>query len=1285
MEEKTNQEIETIQIIEVDEVEVVDVEIDGAFPSLGEPNEQLNHALLNNREIPDQHPITAISGLRRELDDINSLQVVYSDKKQQADYYLWHDENPLGQNRQGLFVSIYQKVEHDALHNSTCCIEICDGTCDVFGVVVAEAGFVGGNTYLEVENQYENDAICVHKERLANNHKYGLIVHSGLVAVCCDINVEVGNYVVPKSNGQAQKSKGNYGYLVTSLSEINGVRHAIISLNASSTLAKQTADVVEDLTERVSASEHNIVSATNVANSAYSLALDAKENANVSSEYIKEKVEEVLGKMDEADGIIGNLSESVNNAWANAALAKAMAEDAVNSAQEIGGKAIVDANKALEEVYKTKQEVEKSIDDINTELDTTAIAIQETKEDIVANKNELQNNINKTISDIETLEEDLKPLATWSDGKGVAGFVARADADSATLGSIVSLEGDFGKSLAGFVTEAAKDNATVAAIANYQQKDANGNPTGNSGASALMGQVDANTASINLLTELQGEGFAGLAGLMAQVNQNKSSVETIASHVVGDFIYIDDWTLDNKDPSKVYYAKNNSQYYYWDQEWIHTDKPYKAGLSGAISGIQNVADDNSATLNTLTEWQSEAIESIAGVTQTASENAADISLIAEWKSGVEGDVSSIASIKSTADANKASIEQLVKKDSELSETIAGVKTTADENKAEIQGITSWKSTVDPTINSVASIKQTADSNKSRIDQLVSWQGDTNTAMASLKQHADKDGAYLQSFVSNVHKYSYGPYSQANRFTYEEALNILEVGAIYVPSVKHTETYAKTEKYDAISIEFELGYYYTWKIDPKDSKLKWMPSSSVAVMSLSQYVVGTDTIQYWVATADITHDGVTYEKDCLYKWDAVHTVDGVEYKSWVKVASLQSNLGTVTTSLIKQTSNSIEMAVSDINNNYSGTKSWVDSNKAAIQDMVSWHGENGDSLVTFMQEAGDNFASASQVAKIVDKDGNIKEASIVTAVNNNASSIYLSADNINFEAENYTIKADKIKFEGSQFSITVTNSINDAKDEAIAATEDALKGYSTKDETNKAKAEAISSANNTMDTKLKNYSTTTETQNAIDKKAESIADTVSQTYSTKGEIEVAKKQAIAAASNNTTQQLTNYSTKDDTKTAKTEAISEANSNTKETLKDYSTTKKTQDYIDAAKKEAIDDADKKLSETKTDLQTKIAQTAESISLVVTEKNGQKVVNSASISAAIADDESSIKMIADKIDIDGYVTFTHLETEGATTIHGGNIQTNSLSAISAHLGDIESGCIHSRNYKKVITKWE
>ncbi|MGG3920682.1 phage tail spike protein [Geobacillus thermodenitrificans] len=100
----------------------------------------------------------------------------------------------------------------------------------------------------------------------------------------------------------------------------------------------------------------------------------------------------------------------------------------------------------------------------------------------------------------------------------------------------------------------------------------------------------------------------------------------------------------------------------------------------------------------------------------------------------------------------------------------------------------------------------------------------------------------------------------------------------------------------------------------------------------------------------------------------------------------------------------------------------------------------------------------------------------------------------------------------------------------------------------------------------------------------------------------------------------------------------------------------------------------------LENRISSAESSINLLSDEI--QLKVDKDGVISAINQTAESIKIQASKVDLTGYVTFTNLSTPGQTTIDGGNLKTNSvtanklnvssLSAISANLGTVTAGTI-------------
>ena len=89
----------------------------------------------------------------------------------------------------------------------------------------------------------------------------------------------------------------------------------------------------------------------------------------------------------------------------------------------------------------------------------------------------------------------------------------------------------------------------------------------------------------------------------------------------------------------------------------------------------------------------------------------------------------------------------------------------------------------------------------------------------------------------------------------------------------------------------------------------------------------------------------------------------------------------------------------------------------------------------------------------------------------------------------------------------------------------------------------------------------------------------------------------------------------------------------------------------------------------MRSKIEQQADKISLVVSEKDGKNVVNAASIVVGINDQKGSyIKLKADKIDLQGYVTASQLSATNAriSNMLSGRAIFSSLSASSGYLGN-------------------
>lgn len=320
-------------VVEPEEEVVIDISESMGWVS----GDNRYHDSLLGIDFPNQHPITAIAGLRDELDEIEALKTVYSDQPNIANYYEWKDA---AYDEYGYFVSLVP---------GTFKIDICGGT-DIFGVSVDTAGFIGGQ-----------DA------NIPRDNKYGLIATSGLVGVRCELDVDVGDCVVSNIRGYAKKSDSNYGYKVLALAkdDVTGVEYAVISLGVQADQINALGKDLDETKEQVVVNYKNIVSAVNVANQAYNKA----NEINVSNQEMSNKVDVAVYKVKRAVADVENMSAQVSQSAVIAAQAKAIAESAATSAESMRNEAVEKANNAwssVGELTKTLQPITSWTDENGT-------------------------------------------------------------------------------------------------------------------------------------------------------------------------------------------------------------------------------------------------------------------------------------------------------------------------------------------------------------------------------------------------------------------------------------------------------------------------------------------------------------------------------------------------------------------------------------------------------------------------------------------------------------------------------------------------------------------------------------------------------------------------------------------------------------------------------------------------------------------------------------------------------------------------------------------------------
>ena len=630
-------------------------------------SDNIAHGTLYGVEFPNQHPITAITNLREELDSIEALQTVYSDKQGCADYYPWEDENPAQEDRVGYFVAICGDART---------IKICNSE-DIFGVVVDRAAFVGGRDHI-----LENHTIGGVGD-VAQSSAYGLVATAGTAVVYCETDVEVGDYVISNDDGFAKKSGGNFGYLVIAINELEDIRSATISLTIPSTALAAMSDDINIVNQRIDVAETNITSAINIANAAYKMASE-NDNSVITNEELLEMVENAVADMN-AD--MSRVESNLADAMVIVERAQKISENAAATAESIRKDAVETANKALDEVSRTVDGFNATVEEIKNTADSAETKAEAALEDVTGVNtriNEVQNNAQTALQNIESLEDELNALSNWSDDKGnsgVAGFVAKATADSTVLSEVVAWKSEASTSLAAVEKIADDNKGQIVLLAGRIDNNSNGisglTTTVNSHASSLEtfakwqetvedGSIDsianvrsiaeANKTELNAVASYKkehadGSSSKGLAGLVEQVNENQA------------------------------YLSNLASYEYKDAD----GKVVADGTAGLVAQVNK----NKSDLQLLAEFEGENGSGLAAMKASVTTSETELANIAEWQETVEdGSINSIASVRNIANSNKSAIDLLSKREDDSEKAIAALQVQTSKDSASICSIVS---------------------------------------------------------------------------------------------------------------------------------------------------------------------------------------------------------------------------------------------------------------------------------------------------------------------------------------------------------------------------------------------------------------------------------------------------------------------------------------------------------------------------------------------------------------------------------------------------------------------
>lgn len=422
------EQAETVEYIEVEPVEEYVIEIEENVGSDSSGVEAPTHYDLPDRNDKDQHIIGAITGLEDILKKLSFTKDNYSTYGGYAEFRPWLKDGyyyetirPNKPDGVGYFVSLVT----DATNNVY--IDVCqkvgdEDITDMYGVTVANSSFCGyqSNNYSCLKGDLSS---CSDSVDLSDDPDHAKVCLLGNVKVRIAPNewedIHKGDYVVPKEDGYATTSKNNIGFRVISKGTIGTV-------GSEDTAWFYVEIALIPQNDRINKELKNIGVSLN----------------NVTLE---------LGDMSTTIGGISNITTEVSNR--------------VNGFENILSETEIKVNQSLETAQDSLEKAEKIAEEAQTTIETVGLEYS----DAVSKANEAKLAVDDALATVNQMKQELNPLAQWQeDGtSNIAGFVARANADSVTLGTITQA---YGTDLSGIIQKIDENGAVIQHLVTHVDK-----------------------------------------------------------------------------------------------------------------------------------------------------------------------------------------------------------------------------------------------------------------------------------------------------------------------------------------------------------------------------------------------------------------------------------------------------------------------------------------------------------------------------------------------------------------------------------------------------------------------------------------------------------------------------------------------------------------------------------------------------------------------------------------------------------------------------------------------
>lgn len=284
--------------------------------------------------------------------------------------------------------------------------------------------------------------------------------------------------------------------------------------------------------------------------------------------------------------------------------------------------------KQLEEIYKRLEEAEK------TAQDASDLA------------NSLSDQANEKKEQLEQLAQEMTPLAEWTDGTntGTAGFVAKADQNSAQLAGIATWQGTTSDSIAALELKATETEASITSLASWQDEKTET-------IASIQQTASDQAATISMLTEWKGtveNGEAGdtstaIAAINVKVDGLESEIDLLNTYVTEDAAALADFKT----------IAGNTYATIEGLTKVETD------AVNSLAEFRNEVTDTYATHEELTSFETDTTQAINRIKQKADANESSIKSLTSWQGTVDKSITSIAGIEQKANANEAAIDLVV--------------------------------------------------------------------------------------------------------------------------------------------------------------------------------------------------------------------------------------------------------------------------------------------------------------------------------------------------------------------------------------------------------------------------------------------------------------------------------------------------------------------------------------------------------------------------------------------------------------------------------------------------